>query len=106
MAMTYFTNREYEKADEAIEKALQFTPDEEWFWLNSGLIKGKLGRSSDVVECYIKIRELEPDHEFSEPYVLTFAPALATGIINGNEELGTEDIEVLLGSALEQYREK
>src|SRR3546814_6013416 len=29
MAMTYFTNREYEKADEAIEKALQFTPDED-----------------------------------------------------------------------------
>ena len=69
LARAYYQIGDYDKAYEAIEKAIKFEPDNAWIYLEKGQILSQLEGLDPLVEYYQKAVEMDPNEiEFPKYY--------------------------------------
>ena len=57
-----YDERNYQRAIEHYDKAIEIKPDDAMAWHNKGVALGELGRYEDALKAYDKAIEIEPDY--------------------------------------------
>lgn len=77
----FWASKEYDKALEAYEKAIQLRPNKRLYWSNKGDALKELGRTAEAEAAYVRANELGYGNSTSKNKAITVGPNLAPGPI-------------------------